>query len=175
MSQVFTPELVYEFVSKLTAPPPDVKIMTRDEFFYWWMPNEWTPFHATRGVTEGSKFFNATYKQQLFNHLQEVATDFGTNHISDVCVSGSITPDYVAGTFGYLLMEDPEYDALFAVHNSKICKYFTLNIYKKCDSMIHNVDCLVFIQYGILRDVSYEFFFLGVFFGIGRAAYNISH
>jgi hypothetical protein len=117
MSQVFTPELVSEFVSKLTAPPPNVKIMTRDEFFYWWMPNEWTPVHATRGVTEGSKFFNATYKQQIFNHLQEVATDFGTNHISDVCVSGSITPDYVAGTFGDLLMEDPDYDAMFAVHN----------------------------------------------------------
>ena len=117
MSQVFTPKLVSEFVLKLTAPPPNVKIMTRDEFFYWWMPNEWTPVHATRGVTEGSKFFNATYKQQIFNHLQEVATDFGTNHISDVCVSGSITPDYVAGTFGDLLMEDPDYDAMFAVHN----------------------------------------------------------
>ena len=117
MSQVFTPELVSEFVSKLTAPPPDIKIMTRDEFFSWWMPNEWKPVHATRGVTEGSKFFNATYKQQIVSHLQEVATDFGTNRISDVCVSGSIEPDYVARTFGDLLMEDPEYDAMFAVHN----------------------------------------------------------
>lgn len=117
LSQVFTPELVSEFVSKLTAPPPDVKIMTRDEFFSWWMPNEWKPVHATRGVTEGSKFFNATYKQQIVSHLQEVATDFGTNRISDVCVSGSIEPDYVARTFGDLLMEDPQYDALFAVHN----------------------------------------------------------
>ena len=117
MSQVFTSELVSEFVSKLTAPPPNVKVMTRDEFFSWWMPNEWTPVHATRGVTEGSKFFNATYKQQIFNHLQEVATDFGTNHISEVCVSGSIGLDYIARTFGDLLMEDPEYDAMFAVHN----------------------------------------------------------
>jgi hypothetical protein len=117
MSQVFTPELVSEFVSKLTAPPPDVKIMTRDEFFSWWMPNEWKPVHSTRGVTQGSKFFNATYKQQIVSHLQEVATDFGTNRISDVCVSGSIEPDYVARTFGDLLMEDPEYDAMFAVHN----------------------------------------------------------
>ena len=57
----------------------------------------------------------------------------------------------------------------------KICKYFTLNIYKKCDSMIHNVECVVLVQHGVLRDVSYEFLFLGVFFGIGRAAYNISH
>lgn len=56
-----------------------------------------------------------------------------------------------------------------------ICKYFTLNIYKKCDSMIHNVECVVLVQHGVLRDVSYEFLFLGVFFGIGRAAYNISH
>jgi hypothetical protein len=117
MSQVFTSELVSDFVSKLTAPPPNVKIMTRDEFFSWWMPNEWKPVHATRGVTEGSKFFNATYKQQIVSHLKDIAFDFGTNRISDVCVSGSITPDYVATTFGDLLMEDPEYDAMFAVHN----------------------------------------------------------
>jgi hypothetical protein len=117
MSQVFTPELVSEFVSKLAAPPPDVKIMTRDQFFTWWMPSEWKPVHATRGVTEGSKFFNATYKQQILNHLQELAIDFGTNHISDVCVSGSIESDYIATTFGDILMEDPAYDAMFAVHN----------------------------------------------------------
>ncbi len=108
MSQVFTPELVSEFVSKLTAMPPDVKIMTRDEFFSWFLPNLEVGYD-TRGAPER--------KQLYYDYFKDIAFDFGTNHIADVCVSGSIEPDYVATTFGDLLMENPDYDAMFAVHN----------------------------------------------------------
>lgn len=109
MSQVFTPELVSEFVSKLTAPPPDVKIMTIDEFFHWFLPDITVGYGETRGAPERKEFYS--------NYFKLVAASFVTDNISDVCVSGSINPEYVAETFEQLHSKNPDYDAMFAVHN----------------------------------------------------------
>lgn len=114
---VFTPELISEFVAELTTPPTDVVIMTRDEFFAWWIPSEWKPAHATRGVTPGSKFFNQAYKNSILDYLQKFAYDFGSKRSSDVCFSGGISEDYISQTFSKLLNKTPEFDSLFAVHN----------------------------------------------------------